>query len=93
MTRNDLRLVIDPGEHVIDGGDHALHGTSAVAIDKWVHAVEEIVAHVHDIRFLEVHDGVAVGVRRRYMLCTNRVSVEVERDGPAEGHDRQRLAR
>jgi len=68
---------------------HALDAAAAGDVNEGKAVANEIVAHVHDVIFGEVDDGVAVGVAGGKVERADVFAIEVDGDVMLEGDDRE----
>ena len=92
MSRDDLRFTVADGERPIGGGHESVHIAPTREIDEGIPTGDEGVAHVDHVRVREVHDDVAVRVRRRDVECHHVVAVQMKGDRVVERDDRERAA-
>src|SRR6266851_470540 len=80
MTGNDPGARWNLGDRGRDVSLIAFYVPAAGEIDVREHAVEEVIAHVNNVRAGEEDDAVTVGVPVREMDCANLFAVEVHRE-------------
>jgi class I fructose-bisphosphate aldolase len=73
--------------------DHSLHAATAVDIHERKSADEKVITEMDDVRVLEEHDRVAVGVTVREVHETDVLAIEVDRHALRVSHDGKRERR
>ena len=77
MARNDAGLRGRHSGQRFRPGDHSAEPAAGGIIDEWIPAIEEQIAGVDYIGFLEMHKDVAIGVRRRHRHEPDFVTIKV----------------
>src|SRR6266850_5305992 len=77
MARNDAGLRGRHSGQRFRRGDHSAEPAAGRIIDEWIPAIEEQIAGVDYIGFLEMHKDVAIGVRRRHRHEPDFVTIKV----------------
>ena len=84
MPWNDLRIRWQHSDHFLHSVNHAVDAAAAIHVDKGKAIDSEVVSHVHDIRFGEEDDGVAISVPRRKVQRANIFAIQVHRNVTVE---------
>jgi hypothetical protein len=71
--------------------DHSAHAAATFHIDKRKTVNNEIVSHVHHIRFWEEDDAIAIGVAVWEMNGANVFAIEMDSGAVVESDDRKGL--
>src|SRR5438552_1079823 len=77
MARNDAGLRGRHSGQRFRRGDHSAEPAAGRIIDEWIPAIEEQIAGVDYIGFLEMHKDVAIGVRRRHRHEPDFITIKV----------------
>ena len=81
MARDDFRLVVDHGQHLVCRREDAARVAAAAQVDIGQgDLVEKQVAHVDDISVFPENDAVAVRMAVAHMLDANFVAVQMQLD-------------
>ena len=78
MAGNDFGVVIGQRQHAISCGDDTFRAATAGNIDERIPAIEKCIAHVNHVALLELHDGVAVGMRVGHMKAEHFITIEMK---------------
>ena len=81
--------VIDPVQYTGDVGGILLDVAARANVHEREAVLEIVVPHVHHVLFDKKHDAVTVGMSPGIMLDLQLITVEMQNQGVAVGHDRQ----
>jgi len=93
VARDDFYIWRQPGNDLFESSNPSEDVASGIQIDKGKPNPKEIVAHVYDIRFREVHDAVTIGVTIANVNDVNVLTIHVKGDFMLEGDHREFIRR
>src|SRR4029434_7902602 len=93
MTRNDPHARGQLADNVADVLRHPFHVAACFKVDNRKPAIEEVVAHVYDVRAGKEDDAVAVSAAVREVYDLDLFAVKKDGDRVVESDDRQGLLR
>ena len=91
MAWDDFHVGRQLPDHLLDCIDHAVDAASAVNINEREAVGHEVVAHVHDVRFGEEDNRIAVRMACRKEESSNVLAIQMHGHVVIEGDNRQRL--
>src|SRR3954471_17463626 len=91
MARDDFRVGGRGAHYLFHGGNDAFNTAATLEVDERKAVGNEVVAHVDDIGFGEVDDGVAIGMTGDEVNCPDVFAVEVDGRTIVERDNRKRL--
>src|SRR4029079_10060124 len=88
VPRNDLNVCRQLGNGFFHAVDHPIDAAAGRDVDEREPVSDEVIAHVNDVGFGEIDDGVTISVAGGKVQCANVLAIDMDGYVVIKGDDR-----